>query len=101
METERDEQEFEITNKIMTIGIIVVVAVCIILLITNIVISFLNGTDRVIFNYDYLAIMFLYLSIMCFYSFNRFKNVYHLITGIGFCLTFICMLAMHFINLIG
>jgi len=100
MKFENDEQNFYEINKILTIGIIIVVAVCIVLFILNIIISVLNGMDKIIINYDYLAFMFLYLSFTCFYSFSMFKNFYHLIIGIGFSLTFVCMLALHFIYLV-
>ena len=95
----KDDQEFNEINKILTIGIIIVVAICLVLFFLNIVISILNGMDKIVINYDYLAFMFLYLSFTCFYSFSKFKNFYHLIIGIGFSLTFLCMLALHFVYL--
>ena len=96
----KNEKDFELTNKILTVGIIVIVAVCILFFIANIVFSALIGMDKAILNYDYLAIMFIYFSLICFYSFSKFKIIYHLVIGIGFCMTFICLLALHFINLI-
>jgi len=101
MVKERDEREVSIINKVQTAGVIVVVAACIILFITSIVISVLRGMEIALINFDYFAIMFIYLSFVCFYSFSKFKNIYHLIIGIGFCLTFICMIVLHFIYLMA
>jgi len=101
MVKERYEHEASIVNKVQTAGVIVVTAACILLFIANIIISALKGMDTAIISFDYFAIMFLYLSFICFYSYSKFRNIYHLIIGIGFCLTFICMLALHFIYLLS
>jgi len=98
---ENNEHEFKAINKILTASVIFVVIACILLLIANIIISALKNFDKVIINFDYFAIIFMYLSFVCFYSFAKSKIVYHLIIGIGFCLTFICMLVLHFINLLA
>jgi len=101
MKNEKDEHDFKIINKVMTISVIVVVSVCILLLIANIVISALNEFSKIIINFDYFAIIFAFLTFVSFYSFSKSKNIYHLIIGIGFSLTFICMLVLHFVNLIA
>ena len=98
---ERDEHEINIVNKTQTAGVFVIIVVCIFLFIANIAISALKGMDKAIINFDYFAIMFMFLSFVCFYSFSKFKNIYHLIIGIGFCLTFVCMLVLHFIYLMN
>jgi len=101
MKKEKDEQDFKVINKILTISVIIVVSVCILLLAANIIISALSEHSIVIINFDYFAIIFAYLTFISFYSFIKLKNVYHLIIGIGFSLTFICMLVLHFINLVA
>jgi len=99
MVKERDEREAGIINKIQTAGVIVVTAACILLFIANIFISALKGMNIALISFDYFAILFIYLSFVCFYSFSKFKNIYHLIIGIGFLLTSICMVVLHFIYL--
>ena len=101
MKNERDENEFKIINKILTASVIIIVAVCLFLIIANIVISILMNFEKIIINFDYFAIIFLYLSFVCFFSHSKSKNIYHLIIGVGFCLTFFCMLVLHFVNLIA
>jgi len=100
MKKEYNEDESRITIKIQTVGVIVVVTICILLFTANILISSISKMDKAIINFDYFAIMFLYFSFVCFYSFAKFKNIYHLIIGIGFCLTFICMIVLHFFYLV-
>jgi len=99
MRKEKEDHDLKIINKIMTMSVIVVVSVCILLLIANILVSALSEFHNVIINFDYFAIVFAFLTFVSFYSFSKSRNIYHLIIGIGFSLTFVCMLVLHFINL--
>ena len=90
----KDEHEIRIFNNAQTAGVIVVVAICIFFFVINFL---MKGT----FSFDYAAIMFVYLSMVCFYSFAKFKNIYHFIIGLGFVLVFACMLVMYYFTLIN
>jgi len=93
MKIEKDEQEINILNNAQTAGVIVIVAICIFFLVVN---ALVKG----IFGFDYIAIMFVYLSVVCFYSFAKHKNIYHLIIGLGFAFVFICTVILFFIGLL-
>ena len=93
MEEKKNEQEISIFNNVQTAGVIAVVSICLFFIIVSAVVS------RGFVGYDYIAIIFVYLSVVCFYSFSKFKNIYHLIIGFGFLLVFICMVALYFINI--
>jgi hypothetical protein len=86
------EVEFKIFYRAQTAGVIAVVAVCLFFFIAT---ALINST----FGFNYISIMFVYLSVVCFSSFAKFKNIYHLIIGSGFALVFICTLIMHFISI--
>ena len=92
MNKEKDEQEIRILNNAQTAGVIVVVIICLFFLVTTVMV---NGR----IGFDYIAIMFVYLSVVCFYSFAKFKNIYHLVIGFGFLFVFICTLILFFINI--
>ena len=99
MKTEKDEREIKIFNNAQATGVIAVVAVCLFFLITNSVISYLKESEIAFISYDYISIIFIYLAVVCFYSFAKFKNIYHFIIGLGFSLVFICTLVLYFIGL--
>jgi len=99
MKKENNEQEIKILNNAQNVGVIVVVAICVFFLVANAVTSFLGGFETNFVSFDYLAIMFVYLSVVCIYSFAKHKNIYHLIIGLGFAFIFICAIILHFIGL--
>jgi len=88
------EEKIKLFNKVQTAGVIVVVTICFFFIIAT---ALYNRT----FGFDYVSIMFLYLSVVCFSSFANFKNIYHLIIGLGFTLVFLCTLIMYFISMMN
>ncbi|MCL2185004.1 MAG: DUF6442 family protein [Treponema sp.] len=99
MKKKNDDHEIKIFNNAQTVGVIVMVSICIFLLIANAVVFYFGGIGKGIVSFDYIAIIFIYLAVVCFYSFAKYKNIYHLIIGLGFSFVFICTLIMYFINL--
>ena len=99
MKIEKDEQELKVFNNAQATGVIAVVAICLFFLITNSIISYLKDSDLAFISFDYISIIFMYLAVVCFYSFAKFKNIYHFIIGLGFTLVFICTLILYFVGL--
>ena len=99
MKTEKEEQDIKLFNNAQATGVIAVVAICLFFLIANSVISYLKYLEIALISFDYISIIFAYLSVVCFYSFAKFKNIYHFIIGLGFTLVFICTVILYFISL--
>lgn len=99
MKKKNDEHEIKTFNNAQTVGVIVMVAICIFFLIANGVVYYFGGIGKGIVSFDYIAIIFIYLAVVCFYSYAKFKNIYHLIIGLGFSFVFLCTLILYFINL--
>ena len=89
---DKEEQENREFNSAQTIGVVAVVAFCLFFFL-------FNAMARNVISFDYIAILFAYLAVVCFYSFTKFKNIYHFIIGLGFALVFTCTLILYFINL--
>jgi len=87
-----DEQENREFYSAQTTGIVAVVAFCLFFFLLNVM-------GRSVISFDYIAILFAYLAVICFYSFVKFKNIYHFIIGLGFALVFTCTLILYLINL--
>ena len=89
-----ETEEMKVFNNTQTMGIIAVIASCILFLTANVLI-------RRVFSFDYISIMFMYLAIVCFYSYAKFRNIYHFIIGLGFAFVFLCTLIMYLIGLVN
>jgi hypothetical protein len=94
-----DEYKVKIFNEAQTAGIVIIVVISVFFLIANAAVTSLRGLERDIISFDYAAILFAYLSGVCFFSYTKSKILYHLIIGFGFALTFLCLLFLFFIHL--
>lgn len=91
-----DEYEIKTFKDGQTIGIISVFAICLLLFLTNVIVSDLKGLEKGIISFDYAAILFAYVSVSNFYGFFKLKNKNNLIVGFGFAFAFTCMLILYF-----
>lgn len=94
-----DEYEVKTFKDAQTTGIIVVVGICIFFFLANAIISDIKHLESGIASFDYVAILFAYLSGINFYSYVKLKNKQNLVYGIGFSFAFICMLILYFITI--
>ena len=99
MKKKNDELEIRIFNNAQTAGVVVVVAICLFLFAANALVYYFGGPGKIIISFDYIAIIFIYLSVVCFYSYVKFKNIYHFIIGLGFLFVFICTLFLYLIDI--